>query len=187
MSQHNSEHVLVMLNEIEDKVKQSFCDLNTKQINWQADKKSWSIGSCMAHLVLSNELYIQVLEEVKNNTHYKGFWTKLPYWNTVWGKILINSVDPEKNKKSPTTKELDTIGKHYTSKIFDEFLESQTKVKLLAHELDTFEQDKIVVSFPAIKRITMKLEVAFEVLWKHELKHFNQAMAVLNNKDFPKD
>lgn len=180
------EHVLVMLDTIEGKVKNTFSNLSDEQLSWQPNSKTWSIGSGIDHLVLSNKMYFEVLSAVKTDTQYKGIWTKLPLWNTVWGKILINSVDPIKNKKTKTTKDLDHIGHQYTQQIIQDFLDTQDKLKQLAKELDHLDHEKIVIAFPTIKSITMKVNVAFEVLWKHEMKHYNQAVRVMESEGFPK-
>ncbi|MEZ5003295.1 MAG: DinB family protein [Chitinophagales bacterium] len=185
MKNNYLEHVLVMLDQIEEKFRNTFGHLTTEQLSWQPNEKSWSVGSCIDHLVLSNEMYYQVLSDVKTDSQYKGIWTKLPLWNTIWGKILIGSVDPKKNKKTKTTKDLDHIGHQYTHQIVQDFLSSQAALKQLAKDLDYLDHHKIVIAFPTIKSITMKMNVAFEVLWKHELKHYNQAVRVMESEGFP--
>ncbi len=179
------EHVVNMLTSIEDKVERSFSNLTDEQINWKPNKKSWSIGGCLDHLVLSNSMYFSVLEKVKHRNQKSSFWKKLPGWNSMWGKILINSVDPIKNKKSKTTKDLDTKDGIYNQQIVQDFISTQAQLKVLAHELDGYDHKKIVVAFPTIKSITMKLDVAFKVLWMHEQKHYNQAVRIMENPQFP--
>ena len=45
---------------ISEKVGSTFGKLSAEQINWKPNAKSWSIGQCFEHLIVTNELYFPI-------------------------------------------------------------------------------------------------------------------------------
>ncbi|NJM53450.1 MAG: DinB family protein [Blastocatellia bacterium] len=57
----------------------TFGNLSAEQINWKPSAKSWSIGQCFEHLIVTNNLYVPNIQQVIEGTHRNNFFSKIPF------------------------------------------------------------------------------------------------------------
>ena len=50
--------------EIGQKTEFTFGELSPEQINWRPSETGWSVGQCFEHLMKSNELFFDKLDEI---------------------------------------------------------------------------------------------------------------------------
>jgi uncharacterized damage-inducible protein DinB len=180
------EHALVMLEQVSQRVENEIRPLDRKQINWKPAEKAWSVAECLDHLIVSNKLYFQVFEDIKNNRVKNSFWTKIPGWSSFCSKMILKSVDPENVRKVKTFKVFFPTASDYARTIVDQFLENQHRLAAYLHELDGYDDHKkIKVTSPASAKVVLTLESAVNILWKHEVRHLNQAKRLTVMDGFP--
>ena len=179
------EHVLVMLKQAQLKVEENFCDLTKEQLNWKPNEKTWSIAECLDHLIVTTNLYFGVFEDIKNNRLKQNIWMKLPFWKNFVTNLLLKSVDPETKKKVKTSAPFQPTKSSYSKDIVTDFSTTQAKLITYIHELDGYDHSNIVIPSPLNAMFVYNLSDAFTILWKHQFRHFNQAMRLIQLKDFP--
>lgn len=68
-----------------ERVKSTYSSLSENQFNWKPSAEVWSVGECINHLIVTNELYLVKIEKlitlVTENTE-----TDFPYSQSYMGK-----------------------------------------------------------------------------------------------------
>lgn len=186
MNNRYLEHALVMLEQVERQVRDELCPLNREQLNWKPGTKAWSVAECLDHLAVTNAAYFQVFEDLKNNRLRTGWWAFIPGWTRLGGRILLNTVEPDNGRKVKTFDMFRPSASDYTREITGDFLNSHARFVALIHELDGYEHhEKITVYSPANRLVTLRLNDAINLLWKHEVRHVLQARRVKAMPGFP--
>jgi uncharacterized damage-inducible protein DinB len=55
--------IFAQLDIVSEQVKQNFIDLDESQLNWKPNEKSWSIGQCLDHLIVTNNQYSKIFKD----------------------------------------------------------------------------------------------------------------------------
>jgi hypothetical protein len=161
------------LEEISADAKKTFGNLNAAQINWKPNGKSWSIGQCFEHLIVTNNLYFPNIQKVARGRHRNNIFSKIPFVPDLIAALMENSLfEPASSEVSAT--------------IIDDFVENQRKLIEKIEAVKDFETHKIKISEPLSAALNLRLDDAFEILAMHERRHFRQAEKVLQAESFPK-
>lgn len=179
------EHVIVMLQQVETRANDSFAMLTEQQLNWKPNDESWSIAECLDHLIVTNEKYLQVFEAVKNGSNQKNFWMNLPFYSKICGNLILKSVDPDNLTKIRTFGVFMPRYSNYAKQIVCDFEDSQNKLIESIKELDKFNHDKVKIASPVNAKMVFTLKDACNIIWKHSVRHLNQAKRLETLEAFP--
>lgn len=174
------------LEEISAAAQKTFGNLNAAQINWKPNGKSWSIGQCFEHLIVTNNLYFPNIQKVVDGKHRNNFFSKIPFAPDLIAALMKNSLNPDQSRKMKTFKMFEPAVTEVSAAIIDDFAENQRKLIEKIEAVKGFEMHKIKISEPLSAALNLRLEDAFEILTMHERRHFRQAEKVLQAKNFPK-
>ncbi len=83
-----------------------FASLTADEINWKPNAQKWSVAQCIHHLIVVNESYYPILDQVRNKTYYTPRYGKIGFITKFFGKIVLDAVNPDRRKKMKTTTEL---------------------------------------------------------------------------------
>lgn len=179
------EHAIHMIREVGNRVEQEFGSLSQNRLNWKPDADSWSIAECLDHLVVTNNQYFPIFDDVLEGRLKNSVWKKIPGWPKLGSKLVLGSVDPDQPRKMKTFKVFEPSASSYDSGIIKRFADQQHNLADRMAELDTVNLDKTIIASPANKMITYSLADAVSIIWKHEVRHLNQALRVM--KMIPSD
>ena len=172
-------------NESGEKAKAEFSNLSLTQLNWKPAEKSWSIGQCLDHLIISDCLYFPALKKITEGKHEMNFWETWSPFTGLFGKILVTQINenPRKKLKAPN---IFTPSQSYIDigiiERFHKHLESLFEYIAGCQRIDI---DKTHITSPALKLVTYSLRNAITILIQHEHRHINQALKLKQEKDFP--
>lgn len=154
---------------------EAFGALTIDELNWKPNATTWSIAQNIHHLIVVNESYYPILEQIRNNTYYSPRFGQIGFINRFFGKIILNSVQPTQKRKIKTfpiwEPELSTI-RH---DILAQFAKHQDELKSVIRNNEDLLAKNTVISSPANRVIVYKLETAFDIMVAHEKRHFRQA------------
>src|SRR5262245_55051416 len=71
-----------------DEATRAFGQLSPRQINWKPSAGEWSVGQCFDHLVLSNQGFLPIIEEVRRGRRPSA-WERMPLLPGFFGRLLI--------------------------------------------------------------------------------------------------
>lgn len=179
-------NLIVEAKTIVENSKVTFGRLSAEQINWKPNVKSWSIGQCFEHLIITNELYFPNIQAVIDGTHQNNFFSKIPFSTDVIAALMKNTLKPEQKRKMKTFKIFEPTASNVSEKIFEDFAENQTKLIEMIEAVKDSDIHKIKIAEPLHQALNLRLFDAFEILVLHEKRHFLQAENVLKMEGFPK-
>lgn len=157
----------------------AFGSLTTEQLNWKPDAKTWSIAQNIEHLIIINQTYFAILSKLKSGNYNLPFIARFNFMVTLLGKLILNSVNPDRKKKIKTFSIWEPSQSHINSDILEEFVRHQNELKHHIENSADLIKKETVISSPANKNIVYKLKTAFDIIVTHEQRHLEQAKEVL--------
>ena len=167
------------LDEITELFRKSFGSLSPNQLNWKPTPSTWSVAENLEHLIQVNESYYPILKEVRANTYKTPFVAAIPGYANAVGKLVLKSVEPERKKKTKTFPVWEPKKSLITDHIVDQFVAHQEKLKKFMQEHEDLVGQRIIISSPVNRNVVYYLDVAFEIIVTHELRHYHQAKEVM--------
>jgi hypothetical protein len=174
------------LQRISAAAKSVFGGLSGERLNWKPSAKSWSVGQCFEHLIITNSLYFPNIQKVADGTHRNNFFSKIPFAARLTAALMKNSLKPEQSRKMKTFRIFEPAMSDIPSTIFDDFAANQRELIALIERVKDLDIEKIKISEPLSAALNLRLSDAFEILAMHEKRHFLQAERVLQTAGFPK-
>lgn len=160
-------------------IEQEFSSLSVEDFNRRPDEKNWSVAECIAHLLITNELYIKIFKSVAEKTYRRPFTTYLPLLPDIFGRMLVEGVSPDNEKKIKTFALFTPEQKTYNIDLIQTYKNSQEELKETLLGLEEFDLEKYIISSPISMIIVFCLEDAIELVVRHEVRHINQARNVI--------
>lgn len=157
----------------------TFKDLTKEKLNYKPAHEVWSIAQNIHHLILINESYFLMLDKIKNGEHTLPWIAKVNFLANFFGKVILNSVSPERRKKMKTFAIWEPSTSNLEETILSDFAVHQEKLKEYILTSNNWIEQGLVISSPANKNIVYKLEKAFDIIVTHEQRHFEQAKELL--------
>jgi hypothetical protein len=155
----------------------SFGDISTEQLKWNNNRKCWSVAQNISHLIVINQSYNPILEQLNSGTLNLPFMAKIKFMVKLFGKLILSSVEPSRQKKIKTFSLWEPTSLPHAEHLLSAFVAQQEQLKknIIANE-HSFHK---IIHSPANKNIVYTLGKAFEILVVHERRHFNQAIEIL--------
>lgn len=171
---------------LSEKVQSVFSKFSAEQINWKPNAKSWSVGQCFEHLIVTNELYFPNIQKVIDGNHSNNFFSKIPFSVDLIAVLMKNSLNPEQKRKMKTFKIFEPAASDISETIFEDFAENQKRLIAMIAAVKNLDVHKIKIAEPLSVALNLRLDDAFEILIMHEKRHFLQAERVTQTENFPK-
>lgn len=166
------------LEEISKTVQAEFGSLNSTQLNWKANPNSWSIGQCISHIIVSNECYFPVFDQLISGKNKMTFWEKNNPLTSYTGNQMIKTLGPVVSKKFQSPKLFLPSFSSIKISIIQDFLDHQNKLIQYFTKLSDPKFEKTNITSPVAALLTLKLKDAFTILTVHEERHLAQMQRI---------
>lgn len=83
-------------------VQELFSKIPEQQLNFQPNNQTWSIAQNLEHLIVINESYYPILNELHNDEYSAPFQAKFKFLVNFFGSFVLKSVEPSRRKKMKT-------------------------------------------------------------------------------------
>ena len=179
------ENLQAEIRSIAEQTQNEFGTLRADQLNWKPAAASWSVAQCFDHLITSSKGYFPIVESVVSGQKKTRFLERVPILATIWSKLLINSLDPKSTRKMKSPAAFEPPSSDLPDSIIKDFISNQSHVLDAIGSVKNLNIDRIVITSPAAGFVTYSLLGAFRIIVVHEQRHFQQAMRVRANANFP--
>ena len=137
--------------------------------------RDWSAAECLAHLSLSSEQFLPVLQKAIEEARQKGWTsTKKPAMDVV-GRALRWFLEPPIRKRVKTAGRFVPRSARAKAEAFGEFAALQSKLVDTLHAAEGLDVRKIKVTSPFDRRVKYNIYSAFRILVAHQRRHLWQA------------
>ncbi len=175
------EQITHLLNEIDTVSMQfqaTFSALSREQLNWKPEPETWSIAQNIDHLMVVNETYFPIIEQIKEGRYPLPITAKIPYLPNLFARLIYNAVQPTRKRKTITSKNWEPMVTEFDREIIPRFIDYQLKLKHMIEEAEDLLKNRQIIVSPANNYIVYPMDKAFDIIIAHEKRHFNQAMEV---------
>ena len=137
--------------------------------------RDWSAAECLAHLSLSTEQFLPVLQKAIEDAHAKGLTsTRKPAMDVI-GRTLRWFLEPPIRKRVKTAGRFVPRSARAKAEAFGEFAALQSKLVDAMHAAEGLDMRKIKIASPFDRRVKYNLYSAFRILIAHQRRHLWQA------------
>lgn len=162
-----------------------FGGLSADALNWKPNPQIWSVGQCIHHLIVVNESYYPVLNQVKTGKYQVPMLCRIGFVHRLFGNLVLNAVQPEQKRKTRTFPIWQPVSSNIPADIVTQFEKHHENLKLLIQSSQDLVQKNVLISSPANRIIVYSLQTAFDIMVAHEKRHLKQAREInrlrLNN------
>lgn len=173
-----------IINQITQTVENEFGHLDENQLNRKIIKRSWSIGQCLDHIIVSNEMYFPALENVISGKYRETYWEKNNILTRYTGRRMISTLGPVVEKKYKSPKPFIPKSSEIKPDIIISFKAHQKKLIELFSILETRKYVNQVITSPVASLITLRVGDVIDLIIVHEQRHLNQALTLKKSFDF---
>ena len=156
--------------------------LSRQQINWKAHPATWSIGQCLDHLRISNDMYCRAISNSLEGRPVAVVQEIRPGWFGQW--FIRNNIETSTETKRRAPKKIEPVAEVEAS-VLDQFLVSNRNARELVYRARNYDVNRIRFTNPFIPLIRFTVGTGLEILWKHERRHLQQAERIRKSPEFP--
>lgn len=155
-----------------------FGKLSFDELNWKPNAHTWSVAQILHHIIVVNESYYPIINQLRNQTYYTPRYGQIGFINRLFGKMVLNAVKPDQKRKIKTFPIWEPERSQVRGDIVHQFVAHQQELKTVVLGCGDLIKAGTVISSPANRMIVYKLETAFDIMIAHEKRHLLQAQAV---------
>ncbi|MBK9255399.1 MAG: DinB family protein [Saprospiraceae bacterium] len=167
------------IEEITKVFESKFLPLSSEILYTKLDTQSWSIAENIEHLILINQSYYPILDQVISGTYQPSFLAKISFIPAFLGKSILRSVQPDRRKKLKTL----SIWEPHTTMpdplLLQKFRSQQNELINKIAACESAIENQVIINSPANRHLVYSLETAFDIIVAHEKRHYEQASEVL--------
>jgi len=158
--------------------------LSSEQLNWYPGQNAWSVGQCLEHLCMTNEVYLPAISIALN----KGVHAKVQEislgWFSRW--FIRNYIAPDPNAPRAQAPKKIQPGKQVEPFVLDAFLRSNERARELIMRAVDYDVNRIRFKNPFVPLLRFTVGTGLEIVAKHESRHLRQAEKVMQSAGFPR-
>jgi hypothetical protein len=157
--------------------------LTPRQLNWTSAPGVWSVGQCLEHLCVANEVYLKAMPSSFADHRPSVVQEIAPGW---FGRWFIRAYIEPKPKVTPRrAPRMIKPGATVDPSILDRFLRTNRDIRDLVQRAGDYDVNRIRFRNPLVPVIWFTIGTGLEVLSKHERRHLLQAERVKESPGFP--
>jgi hypothetical protein len=158
--------------------------LTPSQLNWQPAPASWSIGQCLDHLRLTNEVYLQAISAALPPQPDHAVQEITPGRFSRWFIRSFVDESTSQSKRAHAPKKI-VPASAVDSHILDLFLASNQPTRDLIHRAAAYDVNSIRFKNPFIPLVRFTVGTGLEAATRHQGRHLLQAERVKQSPEFP--
>jgi len=158
--------------------------LSTEQLNWHPMEGAWSVGQCLEHLRISNEVYLAAISFSLEGRQLGAVDDVRLGWFSRW--FIRNFIAPNPGGAKARAPRKIEPPKQVETSILKSFLASNQGARELVRRASDFDVNRIRFKNPFIPLLRFTVGTGLEIIAKHQSRHLLQAEGVRQFVSFPR-
>ena len=171
------------LDTLDQRAKDLARELTPLQLNWKPSQDAWSVGQCLEHLRITNEVYLPAIAASLTARPLLAVQEIAPGWFGRW--FIRNYIEPSPESKRARAPKKVTPGARVDPHILDLFLTSNQAARELVGRASDYDVNRIRFKNPFIPVLRFTVGTGLEIVSRHQRRHLLQAERVKQSLDFP--
>lgn len=159
--------------------------LSREQLNWRPRPDAWSVGQCLEHLCVANEVYLPTISTSLQGRRWSPVQEIAPGWFGRW--FIRKYIEPSSETRRTRAPKKIEPGKQVGPSILESFLRSNREARELVHTASDYDVNRIRFKNPFIPILRFTVGTGLEIVSKHQSRHLLQAERVRQSADFPEE
>ncbi len=170
------------LNAADDRATALAKALTPQQLNWKPRPGEWSVGQCLEHLCVANEVYCRAISNSLGGHPLTMVQDITPGWFGQW--FIRNYIEPSSRTTRRRAPKKIRPGAQVEPSILDRFLNSNHSARELVHRARNYDVNRIRFRNPFVPVLRFTVGTGLEILSKHQQRHLLQAERMRDSLEF---
>lgn len=157
--------------------------LSPEQLNWKAADDNWSVGQCLEHLRVTNDVYLSPIADALESRPRAPVHEITPGWLGRW--FIRNYIEPSSESRRARAPKKLAPGERIDPSILDAFLRSNEAARDLIRRAGAHDVNRIRFRNPFVPLVRFTVGTGFEIVSTHQRRHLLQAERVRQALNFP--
>jgi hypothetical protein len=159
--------------------------MTTAQLNWKPRPDAWSIGQCLEHLCISNEVYVEAMAKSLGGRPGGPVDEIMPGWFGRW--FIRTYIDPTTQRKSARApRKIAPIANRIDPSIVARFVASNAATRELIRRAEHHDVNRVRFANPFVPVIRFTVGTGLQIIVRHNHRHLRQAERVRRLPEFPR-
>ncbi len=160
--------------------------LDAAALNWRPRPDSWSIGQCLHHLFLANEVYLPPIAAALEGCPRSRCEEITPGWFSRWFiRTYIAPVPPGQRIRRKRAPRKIVPDERIETSILELFVRSNGAARDLVRRASEHDVNRIRFRNPFVALIRFTVGTGLEIICQHQQRHLLQAARVRQSPVFP--
>jgi hypothetical protein len=160
--------------------------LNSRQLNWQPAQGAWSVGQCLEHLRIANEVYLPAISNALSGSgRHRRRVDELSLGRPSRWFIRTYIAPNPGGTRARAPRKIAPPGE-VEPLVLDAFLRSNQTARELVRRASEYDVNRIRFKNPFIPLLRFTIGTGLEITAKHQSRHLLQAEGVLASPGFPR-
>ena len=147
--------------------------LTAEQLNRQPAADAWSVGQCLEHLCIANDVYLPAISASLTGKPVFPVQEITPGWFGRW--FVRTYIEPSPQSTRARAPKKITPGTRVELSVLDRFLKSNQAFQKLVREAAEYDVNSIRFRNPFVPLIHFTAGTGFQILARHQVRHLLQA------------
>jgi hypothetical protein len=157
--------------------------LSPAQLNWRPAEDLWSVGQCLQHLHVANEVYLPAIATALDDRRPSPVQDITPGWFGRW--FIRTYIEPSSTGKRARAPRKIAPAQHIDPSVLDLFLRSNEVARDLVHRAGAYNVNRIRFGNPFVPLLRFTVGTGLEIVWRHQRRHLMQAERIRQAPGFP--
>jgi hypothetical protein len=159
--------------------------LSIAQLNWKPRSDVWSVGQCLEHLCISNEVYVQAISPALGVAPTGPVNEITPGWFGRW--FIRRYIEPTTQRaRARAPGKITPVASQIDSSILDRFIASNAAVRGVIGRAQRHDVNRVRFKNPFVPLIRFTVGTGLQIIARHNHRHLLQAERVTQLAGFPR-
>jgi hypothetical protein len=146
--------------------------LTPLELNWRRSPAEWSVGQCLEHLAIANEVYLRAMSGSLAGRHAVLVAEIAPGWFGRW--FIRTVIEPSQTRRWRAPKKI-RPGTQVPPSVLDRFQATNRAIREFMQRARHYDVNRIRFKNPFFGLIRFTVGTGLEVMSRHERRHLLQA------------
>ncbi len=178
-----STRLIAELDTSDQQAKELVTGLTPEQLNWQAQPGTWSVGQCLEHLCITNEVYLPAISVSLRDKPVSPVQDITLGWFARW--FITSFIEPSPKTKRARAPRKIVPGARVETSVLERFLRSNQAARELIRQAGDYDVNRIRFKNPLLSVLRFTVGTGLQIVSRHEQRHLLQAERVKQAAGFP--
>lgn len=158
--------------------------LSPEQLNWKPTEGSWSVGQCLDHLLVANDVYLPPIAQALENRRPSPVQSITPGWFGRW--FIRNYIEPSARSSKARAPRRIAPASQVDPSVLERFLQSNDVARNLVRRAAPYDVSRIRFRNPFLPLLRFTVGTGLEIVSRHQRRHLLQAERIKQSPAFPR-